>query len=207
MSVKRYETILLFGTPGTGKGTQGGILGRIPGFFHLSCGDVFRGLNMSSPEAKEIFKFSSQGQLAPDDLTIRIWRKGMDAYTSRSEYSPDEDLLVLDGIPRNVDQARIMEEHIHVVKLIYLVCSDEEAMIHRMRRRAIRENRADDANEAVIRKRFDVYHEETSPVLEYYPKELIAEVDAMGSPVDVLQKVLEIVVPVQNAHFAKMSGK
>ncbi len=204
MADNLYETVLLFGTPGAGKGTQGGILGKIPGFFHLSCGDVFRGLHMNSPEGREIYKYSSQGQLAPDDLTIRIWSKGLDAYTARAEYSPEEDLLVLDGIPRTVEQAQKIENHIHVLKLIHLVCPSEEAMMHRMRRRAIRENRADDANESVIRHRFEVYRAETFPVLEHYPKELISEVNAMGSPAEVLQQILEILVPVQNAHFAKL---
>ncbi len=204
MADSRYETVLLFGAPGAGKGTQGGILGQIPGFFHLSCGDVFRGLQMNSPEGREIYKYSSQGQLVPDDLTIRIWRKGMDAHTAKSDYSPEEDLLVLDGIPRNVEQAKIMENHINVLKLVHLVCPSEEAMMHRMKRRAIRENRADDANESVIRRRFEVYRAETYPVLDYYSSDLVAEVDAMGSPAEVLQQVLTVLVPVQNAHFAKL---
>jgi adenylate kinase len=204
MADKRYNTILLFGAPGTGKGTQGGILGRIPGFFHLSCGDVFRGLDIGSEDGKEFYKYSSQGRLAPNPVTIRIWKGGMDAYTARSEYKPHEDVLILDGIPRNLEQAKIMEEHINVLKLVHLVCPSEEEMIHRIRRRAIRENRADDANEAVIRQRFEVYRNETAPVLAYYPDDLIAELDAMGSPAEVLQQVLEVVVPVQNVHFASL---
>ena len=73
----RYPTVLLFGAPGVGKGTQGAILGRVPGFHHLACGDVFRSLNMSSPEGREIYEFSSRGQLVPDELTIRIWKKAL----------------------------------------------------------------------------------------------------------------------------------
>ena len=74
-------------------------------------------------------------------------------------------------------------------------------MVQRMRRRALKENRIDDADEKVIRKRFDVYDQETKPVLNCYPKEIIREVNAMGSPSEVLQHVLEVVVPVQNKHF------
>src|SRR5204862_457404 len=80
-------------------------------------------------------------------------------------------------------------------------CVDTEAMVHRIRRRAIRENRVDDAHEDIIRKRFQVYESETKPVLEYYPSKLVADVDAFGSPAEVLFNILKHVVPVQNAHF------
>lgn len=203
MTTRRYQTVLLFGAPGAGKGTQGKILGQIPGFFHLSCGDVFRSLDISSPEGKLVYESSSRGELAPDDVTIRIWKRGLDAYTTLSYYKPHEDILILDGIPRNVTQAKLIEEHIEVRHIVHLVCSDEEAMIRRMRRRAIRENRADDADEKVIRRRFQVYHNESAPVLDYYPQSLISTVDAIGSPAEVLLKVLGHVVPVQNAHFEK----
>ncbi|MFN0055997.1 MAG: adenylate kinase family protein [Planctomycetales bacterium] len=201
MSQPRYHTVLLFGAPGAGKGTQGRIIGAIPGFFHLSCGEVFRSLDMNSAEGKEIYRYSSQGILVPDETTIRVWKRHLDALTVLSVYKPHEDLLILDGIPRNRRQAELLETHINVLKVVYLRCSDTEAMIYRIRRRAIRENRVDDAQEDIIRKRFEVYEQETKPVLDYYPSRLIAEVDAIGSPAEVLLKTLQCVVPVQNSHF------
>ncbi len=201
MSSTRYESILLFGAPGAGKGTQGHILGQIPGFFHLSCGDVFRTLDINSPDGREIYEYSSRGELVPDATTIKVWKRHLDALTVLSVYKPYEDVLILDGIPRNRSQAKILEEHVHVLQIVHLVCPDTEAMIRRIRRRAIRENRADDAHETVIRKRFEVYEAETRPVLEYYPKSSVSDVDAIGSPAEVLLKILKCVVPVQNAHF------
>ncbi|MBS0264292.1 MAG: nucleoside monophosphate kinase [Planctomycetes bacterium] len=198
---ERYHSVLLFGPPGVGKGTQGQILGKIPGFFHLSVGDVFRALDINSPDGKEVYQYSSQGMLVPDETTIRIWKRNIDALTILSYYKPHEDLLILDGIPRNQRQAEILEQHVEVLKIIHLKCSDIEAMVHRIRRRAIRENRVDDAHEDIIRRRFDVYERQTRPVLEYYPKKLIAEVDAFGSPAEVLLNILKDVVPVQNKHF------
>src|SRR5262249_33969054 len=182
MSSPRYHTVLLFGAPGVGKGTQGKILGQIPGFFHLSVGDVFRSLDINSPDGKEVYKYSSQGLLVPDKTTIHIWKRNLDAQRILSLYKPHEDLLVLDGIPRNRRQAELLDEHIEVLKIVHLTCSDMEAMVHRMRRRAIRENRADDAHEDIIRRRFEVYDHDTKPVLQYYSKKLMAQVDAMGSP-------------------------
>ena len=198
---KRFRTVLLFGAPGVGKGTQGRILGTIPGFYHLSCGDVFRSIDIGSPEGKLIYQYSSRGELVPDELTIKIWRKGLDGRIGVSDYKPREDLLILDGIPRSPRQAELVEEHLQVLRIVHLVCGDEEAMIHRIKRRAIRENRYDDANEEVIRRRFEVYHRETQPVLDCYPQETVSAIDAIGSPAEVLRNVLECLIPIQNEHF------
>ena len=69
-----FRTILLFGAPGSGKGTQGKILGQIPGFFHLSCGDVFRALQPESDLGRMFLEYSSRGQLVPNDLTVKLWQ-------------------------------------------------------------------------------------------------------------------------------------
>lgn len=196
-----YKAVLLFGAPGVGKGTQGRVLGAIPGFYHLSCGDVFRALDIGSAEGKEVYRYSSRGELVPDDLTIRIWAKSLQGQIAVSNFKPREDLLILDGIPRSVRQAELLRDHVDVLGLVYLVCSNEEAMIHRIRRRAIKENRADDANEQIIRRRFEIYHRESAPVLDCYPAELIHKVDAIGSPAEVLRAVLDCVIPIQNHHF------
>lgn len=202
----RYRTILLFGAPGAGKGTQGKILGSIPGFYHLSCGDVFRTLDMSSTLGQVFLEYSSKGHLVPDDATVQMWHQNMHARTILGIYKPKTDLLVLDGIPRNVTQAKILEKHLKVLQIVHLVCPDKEKMIDRLRRRALKENRIDDAKEEVIRRRWEVYERETHPVLEFYPREIIREVNAMGSPSSVLQHILRHVVPVQEAHFANPIG-
>jgi adenylate kinase len=198
---QRYQTVLLFGAPGAGKGTQGKILGSIPGFYHLSCGEVFRTLDMASELGRTFMQYSSKGLLVPDDVTIKMWQHNMHARTVLSDFKPRADLLVLDGIPRNVNQAKLLEKHLNVLCILHLMCRDKEEMIKRLRRRALKENRVDDAKEDVIRKRWEVYERETFPVLEYYPREIIKEVDAAGSPGRVLQHILESVVPVQEKHF------
>lgn len=197
----RYQTILLFGAPGAGKGTQGKILGQVPGFYHLSCGEVFRTLDLTSEIGRTFMQFSSRGELVPDDVTIRMWQQNMHARTVLSDYKPSQDLLVLDGIPRNVHQAELMQKHINVLLVVHLVCPDKEQMIKRLRRRALKENRVDDAKEDVIRRRWQVYEKETFPVLEFYSKQIVREVDAVGSPARVLEHILQHVVPVQESHF------
>ncbi len=197
----KYRSILMFGPPGVGKGTQGKILGSVPGFFHLSVGDVFRSIDIGSPSGRQICSYTSKGQLVPDDLTVQIWKKTLDAYVALTTYKPREDILVLDGIPRNVAQTELVKDHIEILQVINLCCDDEENMIMRMRRRAIRENRADDANEDVIRSRFDLFNTVSKPVLECYPEEIISTVEAVGSPAEVLRKILRAVIPIQNTHF------
>lgn len=202
----RYKTILLFGAPGAGKGTQGNILGRIPGFFHMSCGEVFRNIDISSDLGKIFYETSSRGELVPDEITVKMWAKNIAAQCTLGIYKPHDDLLILDGIPRTVEQAHLMDEHIHVYKVIHLTCSDENEMFQRLRRRALKSNRIDDADENVIRNRWEVYQRETAPVLEHYPKEDIVEIDSIGSPAVILHDILEVVTTIQNTHFEAFSG-
>ena len=107
-------------------------------------------------------------------------------------------------MPRNRNQAELVQDHLEIQQVIHLRCSDEEDMIHRIRRRAIRENRADDANEDVIRQRFDVYHELSAPTLSFFDDDIIATVDANGSPSEVLQQTLTHLIPIQNRHFGEI---
>lgn len=191
----RYKSILLFGAPGVGKGTQGHMLGNIPGFVHLATGDIFRSLDPDSERGRKFHEYSSQGLLVPDDFTIQLWRDYMQRRISQGDYRPDTDLLVLDGIPRNVNQASIVDEHIDVQRIIHLKAPNIDQMIQRMKRRAEQQGRTDDADESVIRRRFEVYDAETSPVLEHYDARLITDIDAAGTPAEVLLHVLEAAVP------------
>ncbi len=188
-----YRTILIFGEPGSGKGTQGRILGNIPGFYHLACGDVFRSLDPNGPLGKTFLKYSSQGKLAPDPFTIQVWKEHIRRMVLACHFNPEDQILVLDGIPRNIHQAEMMKDYIEVILLIYLEMADEEALVTRIRRRALHQNRLDDADEKVIRARFREYQAETSSLLNYYPPECLRRVNAGGSPIEVLQQVIEVV--------------
>lgn len=197
----RYQTILLFGAPGAGKGTQGKILAEIPGFFHMSTGEMFRSIDMTSDIGKLFMQYSSRGELVPDEIVIKLWSQTIHAYTLLRQYKPESDVLVLDGLPRNVAQARLMHRYINVLQIVHLKCENKEEMIQRLAKRALKENRPDDAREEVIRRRWDVYERETFPVLEQYPKEIVHNIDCVGSPAVVLMHILDAVAPVQDRHF------
>jgi len=198
---QNYRTILLFGPPGSGKGTQGSILSCIPGFVHLATGDIFRSLDKETDLGKQFLEYSSRGDLVPDELTIGIWTRHVEGMIDAGAYRPERDLLVLDGIPRSQGQAEAMRHLIDVLAIVQLTVPDYEELVQRMIRRAEQESRHDDADEAVIRKRFEVFEQETAPVLQSYDASLVRKVPASGTPGEVLLRVLEAIVPLQKEHF------
>ncbi len=196
-----YRSALLFGAPGVGKGTQGKLLGQVPGFFHMASGDIFRSLDKQSELGKKFHQYSSQGLLVPDDVTIEVWQDHVRGRVSDETYRPDFDLLVLDGIPRNVAQCKAIEAHVEVLRVVHLEAPDIDDMVQRLKKRALKEGRTDDADESVIRRRFEVYNKETAPVLGYYDAKLLSPISAVGTPAEVLMHVLQAIVPVYADRF------
>jgi adenylate kinase len=195
----RYKTILLFGAPGSGKGTQGKILGSIPGFFHSSTGDIFRSLDLQSPTGRTVWDYTSKGKLVPDELTISIWKQYLQGMELINGFHPETEIIVLDGLPRSVAQAQILEQTIDVLKVIHLV-ADQAKMVERLRRRALKENRVDDASDEVIARRFEVYQKQTQPVLACYPEEKVVHINAAQSQIRVLSEIISLLVPLKENH-------
>ncbi len=196
----KYQTYLLFGPPGSGKGTQGKTIGTIPRFFHCACGDVFRSIDTRTEVGRAFLEYSSKGELVPDEITVKLWKARIDAAVDGHNFKPDIDTLVLDGIPRNVGQAKIMDELIDVEKVFHLSCPNRSALFERLKKRALKDNRLDDANEEVIKRRLATYEEESKPVLGYYGEERITCIDATEPPHKVLLHILESVNGVNGAH-------
>ena len=196
-----YSSVLLFGAPGVGKGTQGELLGRVPGFVHMASGDIFRSLDKDSELGRKFHHFSSQGLLVPDEITIEVWRDHVQRRVTEGTYRPDVELLVLDGIPRNTAQCTALDGYIDVLRVVHLKAPDLDEMVARLKKRATKQGRTDDADESVIRRRFEVYENETSPVLGYYDAKLLSEINAVGLPAEVLMHVLDSIVPVYAARF------
>lgn len=190
---KKYRTILLFGAPGSGKGTQGKILGTIPNFFHMACGEVFRNLSIDSELGRVFLEYSSQGKLVPDEPTLRLWRLTLEANQQAGRFNPAQDILVLDGIPRNPYQAEILGDTLDVRAIISLRCADFDKLVGRLQRRALRENRLDDANLEVIRERLETYERDTRPVLDFYGPSVIHTIDATQLPHQVLRDILDVI--------------
>ncbi len=201
MPDEKHKCILLFGAPGVGKGTQGKRLGEMPGYVHLATGDIFRSLDKASEHGRQFVKYSSQGLLVPDELTITIWKQHVRSMIDRGQYEPKTDLLILDGMPRSVAQARLLRPLIDVLRIVHLDAPNIDAMVQRIKKRAEQEGRHDDMDEKVIRARFDEYNAKTAPVQKEYDPKLIVKVDAMGSVDEVFKRVKAAVEPVRAEHF------
>jgi len=189
----RYNTILLLGAPGSGKGTQGRILAQVPNYFYFSCGDVFRNLRPENPLGKKFIEYSSKGDLVPDELTVELWHKHLDTCTREGEFHPEHDWLLLDGIPRNPHQVDMMKEAIDVRAVLHLACNDMSKMEERIQRRALKENRLDDGNVDTIRQRFQTYVDETQPVLDKYDTDIVHVIDSTKTPLDVFADMVKVV--------------
>ncbi len=186
----KKPAILILGAPGSGKGTQGAVLAQIPRFYHYSSGDVFRQLDTRTDLGRKFVEYSKQGELVPDELTIQLWASHMKDLVTSHRYKPDIDILVLDGIPRNQDQAMMLEKHVEIHQVFHLSCPDRDELARRLRKRALKEQRLDDASEVVIQHRIKTYEDETKPILDYYGEDLQCVVDATQSPAKVLYDIL-----------------
>jgi adenylate kinase len=186
----KYRTILLFGMPGSGKGTQGAVLGQLPDLVHVSMGDVFRKIPKYGQFGQEIERYTSKGALVPDDLTVRIWERHIKILEMQELLLPGQHTLILDGLPRNVAQAERLAHVLDVFQIFHLMINDIVRAGERLKARALRENRLDDMNEEVIKRRLQTYYEETFQTLSFYPSGVVYEVDAGQSPIDVCRDIV-----------------
>lgn len=187
----KYKAVLLFGGPGSGKGTQGVTLAGMPNFYHLAMGDIFRSLDKQTDIGKEFLSYSTKGLLVPDELTVRVWKQHVETLVESSRINPDYHVLLLDGIPRTPAQVELLRDCLDVVKIIHLVIDNVGALVTRLSLRAKKANRPDDADENVIRKRIEVYERETAPVLESIDRDRIGEINADQHPLAVLRDIAD----------------
>ena len=194
----KYRTILLFGMPGSGKGTQGAVLGQLPDLVHVSCGDIFRRLPKSGELGREVVHYTAQGLMVPDDTTVRIWQRHIKILELQELFLSEQHILVLDGLPRSYAQAERLDEVLDVIQIFHLQIADTEKASERLRSRALRENRLDDMSEEVIRRRLQLYYEETYQTLRYYDPELIYDINASQPPLDVLRDIINRLSEIQH---------
>lgn len=163
--------IVLFGPPGSGKGTQSVKLAEKFSLVHISTGDIFRHeLKNETPLGLEAKKFIDQGMLVPDEVVIGMLGAKMD---EQLEHHPKG--FIFDGFPRTIAQAEALDKlmdlkDMSITGVLALEVSEEE-LIKRILNRGKTSGRSDDTNEATIKKRIEVYHKETSPVAGYYEKQ------------------------------------
>jgi adenylate kinase len=173
-------TLILFGPPGSGKGTQAANLVEQYGLLHISTGDLFRyEMKNDTPLGLEAKSYIEKGELVPDSVTIGMLKNKMDANQNVKGY-------ILDGFPRTTPQAEALDKLLasqsdEVTALVALEVADE-ILTERLLGRAATSGRADDADVNIIKNRIEVYKEQTSVVAEYYGRmEKAAYVNGVGS--------------------------
>lgn len=189
-----YETVLLFGPPGAGKGTWGSVLKQIPDLFHFSSGDMLRSLDLNSQPGEMALASIRKGELVPDEFVVSLWRDHMQRFVEFGTFKPDQHTLVLDGLPRTLAQAQMADARLNVKLIILLDCPDREVLIKRLFGRALVAYRVDDASEEIIRKRFEVYDRQTVEVLRHYPDSIVQQIDVSHPPSKILRNIGQALV-------------
>ncbi len=184
--------LILFGPPGSGKGTQAEKLVAKYRLLHISTGDLFRYEMSHNTELGLLAKsYIAKGELVPDAVTIGMLRK-------RVEANPDVKGYIFDGFPRTVPQAEaldklLLEKHQTISALVELTVEEDE-IVQRITLRGKNSGRTDDTDEAIVRKRIQVYRKETTPVAHYYAqfgKSLVVE--GVGSIDGIFKKLCKAI--------------
>ena len=183
--------LILFGPPGSGKGTQSAQIAEKYHLVHLSTGDIFRReIRNKSALGLKVQSIIEKGELVPDNLLLEILRSAFrDAGNPRG--------FVLDGYPRTIRQAedldKLLKETGNQVSLVLSLDVDEEEVIKRLLKRAQLEGRKDDTEE-VIRNRMKVYHAQTHPLMEYYKmQKKFKSVAGVGSIEDIFTDICKVI--------------
>ena len=158
--------LVLFGPPGSGKGTQAANLIEKYKLVHLSTGDLLRNeIANQTPLGLEAKKIMDAGQLVPDEVVIGIIDNCL-------EKNAGAEGFLFDGFPRTIGQAKALDNLLELKKtqidLVLAMQVNEDELVRRLLERGKTSGRADDTSEEVIRKRFSVYNSDTQPVAEHY---------------------------------------
>lgn len=186
----KFSAILLFGPPGSGKGVLGRFLAGAESQYYLSSLDIFRGLPSYSPAGKLYFSYASKGQLLPDEVAIEIWKHYVQGLIATNSFYPESQDLLLDGIPRTLEQAKMLSEYVNVRHIIVLNASNTKELMRRIQKEARLKGQMEEISTEVMQARLENYESSINEILAYYPKHIISHVNAEQRPLEVVRDVL-----------------
>lgn len=182
--------MLLFGAPGSGKGTIGKAIASLPGFTHCSSGDMIRTALSNAAENSDQKRQLAAGQLLSDGHLWELFDEFLAAYKKVSTVG-EKNLLLLDGIPRTRTQVEELSKRVQIRGILFFTCDDQDVLVNRIAERFRQIERSDDASHEVIRTRLQIYNERTLPLLESYPDNVVFRIDATRRPDFMLRDVLK----------------
>lgn len=191
MSSAPWHAAIVLGLPGTGKSTMCRALAPMPNLVHSGAGDILRELKPETPAGRKAGPYMHRGELVPDDLMLEVWREHTHRQVKLGRFTPDQQTLLLDGIPRTLDQARGIEGDVDVRAVLFLDVDDDGVLVRRLLSRGKESGRSDDRSELVIRRRIADHREQVLPVLEAYPEAIRRRVDAGRHALPVLADVAD----------------
>ncbi|MBO5795761.1 MAG: adenylate kinase [Bacteroides sp.] len=183
--------IVIFGAPGSGKGTQSERIVAKYGINHISTGDVLRAEIKNNTELGKIAKgYIDQGQLIPDELIIDILAKTLDSFE-------DSKGVIFDGFPRTIPQAealkKVLAERGQSVSIMLDLDVPEDELMTRLIKRGQESGRADD-NEETIKKRLVVYHSQTAPLIDWYKAEgQYCHINGLGTMEGIFEEICKAI--------------
>ncbi|MEY3050345.1 MAG: adenylate kinase [Bacteroidota bacterium] len=184
--------LILFGPPGSGKGTQAQLLTERYQLVHISTGDLFRyEMGNSTPLGQLAKSYIEKGELVPDSVTIGMLKNKVDAH-------PDAKGFIFDGFPRTVAQAAALDQLLAdmgtAITCLVALEVDEEEIVRRILLRGQVSGRSDDNDESIIRNRIAVYRKETTPVFDHYAASGVASyVEGVGSIQEIFARICAVI--------------
>ena len=184
--------LILFGKPGSGKGTQAEFVKQKYDLVHISTGDVFRFNISKNTELGELAKsYMDKGDLVPDKVTIKMLEAEVEKF-------PDANGFIFDGFPRTSTQAQILDDFLNsknmIISMTIALEVDENLLIDRLINRGKDSGRTDDQDKSKIQNRFDEYNKKTAPLIDYYKSQnKFFEIDGIGEINDISNRIFDVI--------------
>jgi adenylate kinase len=185
--------LIIFGPPGSGKGTQSEKVAEKYNLAHISTGDIFRSeIRNETPLGLKVQSIIEKGELVPDEVLLEVLENALDKRAGKAGY-------IFDGFPRTLQQAQdldaLMKKRNEQITLVIALVVDQDEVVKRLLKRAKLEGRKDDTEEVILN-RMNVYQKQTAPLIDYYQKQnKFEKVKGVGSIDDIFDAITQTVEP------------